>query len=383
MAQGYLKLEGREDMELRGEKYFRNLASCSLFPDFQRNEFDGKIIRCQMHSIVHDFAQCLTESDSLNAEVKDSDYKCQLESFHEKVQNLMIMFESDDLFLISVYTQKKPRSLVIEREGYFIKGIVLSEVFAQLSCLRTLDLSNHDSVWCKVIEVVPRGIKGLIHLSWRSSLRNLPQGMGKLIKLRHGENVGTPLGYMPKGIERCVWEKYVDETRHDEQISDGRVLRTGVSRKSLVSWGAGAEIPCSSTSTSAASPISCKKHKAIPAVFLLRVDSRRPGQRQLARHALQPKNLGTKATQPPTTTEMGNPRSRGGRITDGENNLTAIRFVASVPRTFISDLNVGGFAPGKQPAYSDLSVCAGTSGEEALRGEILVVVKLIEQRPWS
>ena len=53
--------------------------------------------------------------------------------------------------------------------------------------------------------------------------------------------------------------------------------------------------------------------------------------------------------------------------------------MASVPRTFISDLSVGGFAPGKQPAYSDLSVCAGTSGEEALRGEILVVVKLIEQ----
>ncbi|GAY50653.1 hypothetical protein CUMW_128350, partial [Citrus unshiu] len=133
----------------------------------------------------------------------------------------------------------------------------------------------------------------------------------------------------------------------------------------------GVGISCSSTSTSFARPISCKKHKAIPVVFLLKVDSRRPGQRQLARHALQPENLGTKATQPPTTMEMGNPRSR------------AIRFVASVPRTFISDLSIGGFAPRKQPAYSDLSVCAGTSGEEALRGEILVVVKLIEQRPWS
>ncbi|KAK9196701.1 hypothetical protein WN943_004832 [Citrus x changshan-huyou] len=54
-----------------------------------------------------------------------------------------------------------------------------------------------------------------------------------------------------------------------------------------------------------------------------------------------------------------------------------------IKRTPISDLSVGGFAPEKQPAYSDLSVCAGTSGEEALRGEILVVVKLIEQRPWS
>ena len=53
--------------------------------------------------------------------------------------------------------------------------------------------------------------------------------------------------------------------------------------------------------------------------------------------------------------------------------------MANVPRTFISDLSVGGFAPGKQPAYSDLSVCAGTSGEEALQGDLLVEVKLIEQ----
>ncbi|KAK9228890.1 hypothetical protein WN944_021847 [Citrus x changshan-huyou] len=44
-----------------------------------------------------------------------------------------------------------------------------------------------------------------LDLSWRSSLRNLPQGMGKLIKLRHGENVGTPLSYMPTGIERCSY----------------------------------------------------------------------------------------------------------------------------------------------------------------------------------
>ena len=112
-----------------------------------------------------------------------------------------------------------------------------------------------------------------------------------------------------------VWDKYVDETRNDEQISDGGVLRTGVFRKSLVRGGTGAEISCSSTSTSSARPISCKKHKSIPAVFLLRVYSRRPGQRQLARRALQSENQGTKATQPPTTTEMGNPHPNVGRIT--------------------------------------------------------------------
>ena len=93
-----------------------------------------------------------------------------------------------------------------------------------------------------------------------------------------------------------VWEKYVDETRHGEQISDGRVLRTGVFRKSLVRGGTGAEISCSSTSTSSARQISCKRHKAIPARGR---EARRPGRRQLARQAPQPENLGTTATLSP------------------------------------------------------------------------------------
>ena len=62
-----------------------------------------------------------------------------------------------------------------------------------------------------------------------------------------------------------VWDKYVDETRNDEQISDGRVLRTGVFRKSLVREGTGAEISCSSTMLSSARPISYKRDTAIPA----------------------------------------------------------------------------------------------------------------------
>ena len=93
-----------------------------------------------------------------------------------------------------------------------------------------------------------------------------------------------------------VWDKYVDETRHGEQISDGRVLRTGVFVKSLVRGGTGAEISWSSTSTSSARSISCKRHKIIPARGR---EARRPGRRQLARHALQPENLGTTATLSP------------------------------------------------------------------------------------
>ncbi|KAK9214564.1 hypothetical protein WN944_006557 [Citrus x changshan-huyou] len=108
------------------------------------------------------------------------------------------------------------------------------------------------------------------------------------------------------------------KTSSDEQTSGNRVPRAGISCKSLVSGGAG--ISCSSTR-----PISYWKHKAIPATFLLRVESRRPGQRQLARRALQFENQGTKATQPPTTTEMGHPLSRGGRTTSANGGKARVQ----------------------------------------------------------
>lgn len=61
IAQGYLKVEGREDMELIGEECFENLATRSFFQDFERREYDGSIISCKMHDIVHDFAQFLAQ----------------------------------------------------------------------------------------------------------------------------------------------------------------------------------------------------------------------------------------------------------------------------------------------------------------------------------
>ena len=45
----------------------------------------------------------------------------------------------------------------------------------------------------------------------------------------------------------------------------------------------------------------------------------------------------------------------------------------NIPRTLTSDLSVGGFTPGKQPAYSDL----------LLRTQEPLENKLYEERSWS
>ncbi|KAK9213832.1 hypothetical protein WN944_005817 [Citrus x changshan-huyou] len=137
------------------------------------------------------------------------------------------------------------------------------------------------------------------------------------------EGQATDVEIARKEIKNVKAElKYFDETRHGEQISDGRVLRTDVFLKSLVRGGTGAEIPCSSTSTSSARAISCKRHKAIPARGR---EARRPGRQQLARHALQPENLGTTATlspeprrntQDPTRNPIPSPKERKQDLTE-------------------------------------------------------------------
>ena len=108
------------------------------------------------------------------------------------------------------------------------------------------------------------------------------------------------------------------KTSNDEQTSGSRIPRTGISCKSLV---AGEKEQEYSARPQIRHPRGRSPFRRIKP-FLLRVESRRPGQRQLAKRALQPENQGMKATQPPTITEMEHPLARGGRITSvNEGNI--------------------------------------------------------------
>ncbi|GAY47696.1 hypothetical protein CUMW_106290 [Citrus unshiu] len=109
--------------------------------------------------------------------------------------------------------------------------------------------------------------------------------------------------------------KYIEETRRDEQVSGGRVLRAGRGEETQ-----------STTVGRTCVPIRELRHE-------VRLHS-------------------------PTMAIMGRPHPRVGRMTGrtlkNGDYRKAIRSVASVPGTFISDLSVGGFTPEKQPACSDL-----------------------------
>ncbi|KAL5758041.1 hypothetical protein ACOSP7_020652 [Xanthoceras sorbifolium] len=159
MAQDYLGLEHNEGMETIGEKYFNSLAMLSFFQEFEKDD-DGSIMRCKMHDIVHDVAQFLSKNELCMIEDKDLRER-KMNALSEKARQLMLVVTKCDTIPTSICNFKKLRSLLFRIER--------------------------------------RGLDGCYNL------KELPQGIGKLINLRHLMNKGIrSLRYIPKGIERLT-----------------------------------------------------------------------------------------------------------------------------------------------------------------------------------
>ncbi|PIA40633.1 hypothetical protein AQUCO_02400001v1, partial [Aquilegia coerulea] len=191
MAQGFLGSDGGKELEMIGGDYFNEFAMRSFFQDFEKDG-DGSVVSCKMHDLVHDFAQSLTRTECCVIQVNDR------ETCNSKVRHL------------TAPDTENPS---------------ISKLFRQLTCLRTLDLSNSK------LKELPKEVELLLHLRYLDlsgtkltelpeslgklcnlqtlklndccDLCKLPNGIGKLSNLRHIENDGTfKLKYFPKGIER-------------------------------------------------------------------------------------------------------------------------------------------------------------------------------------
>ncbi|XP_065638740.1 putative disease resistance protein RGA3 [Quercus suber] len=197
IAQGYIDSKQNMKMEDIAEKYFKKLAMRSFFQDFEEDKIDGRIKSCKMHDIVHDFAQKMTKDVCFT--IKGDE---EVEEDFKRARQLSLMVE--ETFLEFVYEAKNLRFLYL----YFMSSqIVQSKLFNHLTCLRTLhlkgryilELSNEVEKLIHLrylklsdlmIEKLPESICNLCNLQsldvsecW--DLKKLPQGIGKLINLRH------------------------------------------------------------------------------------------------------------------------------------------------------------------------------------------------------
>jgi hypothetical protein len=99
MALGYI--DSKENMEIIGIDYFENLAFRSFFQNFEKDE-DGKIIRCKMHDIVHDFAQLMSKNECFTI---NSDMKTELD--YKNARHLYLESTNKGQFPVFIYNAKK------------------------------------------------------------------------------------------------------------------------------------------------------------------------------------------------------------------------------------------------------------------------------------
>ena len=199
MAQGYIKSKANMEMELIARDYFEILAIRSFFHDFEKNEDNSKIKKCKMHDIVHDFAQLMSKNEcfSINSDKElGLDYKI--------ARHLQLEILKKTQFPESVYSAKNLRTLIfVYRSGY-----KLSTLFQHFRCLRALSLNGD------MLKELPDAVENFIHLRYlnlinycgnglpetichlsnlqtlkiiigSNEFHKLPQGISKLINLRH------------------------------------------------------------------------------------------------------------------------------------------------------------------------------------------------------
>ena len=225
MAQGYIEAKENMEVEIMAREYFENLAIRSFFQDFEKDADDDRIMRCKMHDIVHDFAQSMTKNEcfAINSVIEPT-------SNYRNARHLHLEIPEEAQYLVSVYSAKNLRTLILDVPMHYN----LSNLFQHFRCLRTLILSFPYAE----LKELPDEIENFIHLRYlnlynynahrlpeticnlcnlqilkisidpNGRFKKLPQGMDKLINLRHfileGNIYIRPEVEFPRGIGRLT-----------------------------------------------------------------------------------------------------------------------------------------------------------------------------------
>ncbi|KAL0006467.1 hypothetical protein SO802_014028 [Lithocarpus litseifolius] len=195
-AHGFVESKGNMEVEIMAREYFENLVIRSFFQEFRGDMFT---VQYKMHDIVHDFAQSITKACHLGFSIASQfppsidSAKSQFSLSADNAKNLrtIIFFEENDYNMSNLFQNfKRLRVLTL----YY--NMKLPDIVENLMHLRYLDLSRFKGV-------LPETICNLCNLQFLitkkisySSPTILPQGIDKLINLRHliGYNLVIPRG---------------------------------------------------------------------------------------------------------------------------------------------------------------------------------------------
>ncbi|KAM3704495.1 hypothetical protein ACB098_03G007900 [Castanea mollissima] len=229
MAQGYIMSNTYMEMEVLAQDYIEKLVMHSLFQDFEKDKDEANIKNCKMHDIVHDFAQLMSKNECfiINFDMElASNYKNArhlrlenksyfatpakyqfLESIYraQNLRSLFLLSRSDELFT-SYQHFRCLRALTLNglNKDVSIEFLGLLEILIHLRYLDLVDYygSTLPETICNLCNLQILKIKRSNRLE--SYLQTLPQGMSKLINLRHFIVDSPRLLNFPRGFGRLT-----------------------------------------------------------------------------------------------------------------------------------------------------------------------------------
>ncbi|XWS64774.1 hypothetical protein CRYUN_Cryun05aG0032500 [Craigia yunnanensis] len=211
MAQGYLNDDNNLETELKGEDYFKCMATRSFFQDFYKDA-DGNICSCKMHDMVHDFVQFLTKREFVMEKKILSVENVKLDLSSKKVRHLRLVIENWSFSPMSIYGTEKLRSLVAVSNGYNVTASeALQNLLSRSKHLRLLEFDSFDLD----AEEIARDIGKLVHLRYLSLIScfgmiNLPEAVCELPNLQYlNLHKCRRLEKLPVGIGKLIHLRYL------------------------------------------------------------------------------------------------------------------------------------------------------------------------------
>ncbi|KAL7092946.1 hypothetical protein ACP275_11G012800 [Erythranthe tilingii] len=184
IAQGFIhSINGTRQVEDIGNQYFNELLSRFCFQEVVE-AFDGEILACKIHNLVHDLAQSVAGPDrARHIYLHESPPKPLIGS--KKVRSLRCGFKikpsKDEAFITAIARSFKRLRVLI------LNSLELEELpssIGELRPLRYLDLSQSSN-----IKILPNSICKLVNLQTLNlinceSFQGLPRNFGDLISMK-------------------------------------------------------------------------------------------------------------------------------------------------------------------------------------------------------